>query len=85
MVISAENCPSIQYARRYNAPGSPEVATIVVIVEGGEVGTIDIVLRRRSAINLNATRDLDIILTSHCSDSPLSFVLLLSDGRDGCY
>ena len=83
MVIHADRRPSDAHRGRYNGPANSEVAAIIPGSEDGEIGTRDIVLRRRGTLNTNGNEQLDKVSVTHRSYDPLTYVLLFPDGRDG--
>lgn len=85
MINHVDKRSSIEHARKYNTPESSEVQATILGGKDGEVGTRDIVLRKRGTINRNGSQVLDKTPIVHCSYDPLSYVLLFPDGRDGWY
>lgn len=85
MVSHADKRPASEPARGCNTPEPSKVSMIIVRAEEEEVGTRNIELRTRGAINLSRDQILDKVPIRHYSHDPLSYVLLLPNDKTGWY
>lgn len=65
IVIHGYRKPTEQHIKRFNAPQASEVAAIVPVIEDGEVGRRDIVLRRSGTLNSNGNEVLSKVSVGH--------------------
>ena len=71
--------------RRYNGTEASEVAAFIPGNEDGGIDRRDIVVRRRGTLNSDGNKVLDPNSANHRAYDPLSYVLLVRNGRDGWY
>lgn len=64
-VIHADRRPHGEHVSRYNGLEASQVSAIITGNEGGEIGTRDVVMRRRGVLNSNGNGVPDTIPVSH--------------------